>query len=374
MPDPSLPLSWRPDWAPDWAVGLALIAAALALALLAHQLIVRAVGRGLRKSDQFTRSLVVRTRSPGRFALMVAALGWASDVAPISERQAELLQHVLLVAFIVMIGWGLLVAVDIASALYMRRYRIDVADNLQARKHLTQVRVLRRAAGILVILLTAGIALMTIPGVKQVGVSLLAAGGAAGIIVGLSLQPILSNVMAGLQIALTQPIRIEDAVVINGEFGNVEEINSTYVVVRLWDLRRMVVPLKYFLEQPFQNWTRESADLLGTVLLYTDYGVPVDEVRRRFEEVVRASKLWDGKVCAVQVTDARERSLEVRGLVSARNSGELFDLRCEVREKMVAWLQAEHPEALPRDRMELRPDPTAQPPADVADHGAQRVQ
>jgi small-conductance mechanosensitive channel len=342
-----------PAWLPDWVLGLMLIAAALVAALFAHQLLVRAVGRGLRRRDAFTRSLVVRTRGPSRFALVIAALSWAARAAPVPPQSEDLIQRGLAIAFIVLCGWIVMTAIDIGSALYMRRFRTDAADNLQARKLLTQTRILRRSVNVVVLIVTVACVLMAIPGVKQVGVSLLAAGGAAGIIVGLALQPVLSNMLVGLQLAVTQPIRIDDAVVVQGEFGHVEEIKSTYVVIRLWDLRRMVVPLKYFLDQPFQNWTRESAEVIGTVMLYLDYSVPVAEVRARFEAFVKASPLWDGKTCAVQVTDARERSVEVRGLLSARNAGQLFDLRCEVREKMITWLQAEYPQVLPRERMEL---------------------
>lgn len=341
-------------WAPPWVFSLVVIAAALTLALGFYGVVVRMIRRRLgRKGQTFWRPFLIRSREPGRLALIILALSWAVHVAPLPGRQAALVQHGLLIAFIGLVGWTVLMAVDIGSALYMRRYRVDVSDNLLARKHLTQVRILRRAVGVLVVLLTIAGALMTVPGVRQLGVSLLAAGGAAGIIVGLALQPVLSNLMAGIQIALTQPIRIDDAVLIDGEFGNVEEINSTYVVVRLWDLRRLVVPLKFFLDQPFQNWTKESSELLGTVLLYVDYSVEVEPLRRKFEAIVKASPLWDGKVAKVQVTDARERTMEVRCLVSARNSGELFDLRVEVREKMIGYLQSEAPDALPRDRIEV---------------------
>lgn len=353
-------------WAPPWALGLALIVVVLALALGLHTLIVRAVARGVRRRSDFTRSLIVRTRGPSRLALLTFALAWIVQVAPLAPRATRLIQHGLLVAFIILVGWAVLTALDIASALYMRRFRADAADNLIARKHLTQVRILRRAATVLVVLLTAGLALMTIPGVRQVGVSLLAAGGAAGIIVGLALQPILSNMMAGIQIALTQPIRIDDAVMVNGEFGRVEEINSTYVVLRLWDLRRMIVPLKYFLEQPFQNWTRESSNLVGAVMLYVDYSVPVEPMRKRLLEILEASPLWDRETSAVHVTDARERTMEVRFLVSARNSGDLFDLRAHVREQMIAYLREEMPEALPpRDRVEVVPGEDFAPTPDT---------
>ncbi|WP_309090036.1 mechanosensitive ion channel domain-containing protein [Phenylobacterium sp.] len=343
------------SWAPPWIVGLVLVGLALTVALGLHDLLVKAVGRSIRRRSDFTRSLVVRTRGPSRLALVIFALGWVAQIAPLSPRDTRFIQHALLVGFVVLVGWMVQTALDIGSALYMRRYRTDVSDNLLARKHLTQIRILRRALKILVIILTAGVALMTIPAVRQVGVSLLAAGGAAGIIVGLALQPVLSNLIAGLQIALTQPIRIDDAVLIEGEFGNVEEITGTYVVVRLWDLRRLVVPLKYFLDQPFQNWTKESSQLLGSVMLYVDYSVPVAAVRAKFDEVVRASPLWDGQVANLQVTDARERTMELRCLMSARNSGELADLRSYVREQMITFLQTEMPEGLPRDRIEVFP-------------------
>lgn len=361
-------------WAPPWTLSVATAAVALVVVQLLYNLIVRAVRRGLSRRDAFWRSLVVRTRGPGRLALILVALSWSVNAAPFPPAQASMIQHGLLIAFIVLVGWVVLTGVDIAAALYVRRFRVDEADNLLARKHLTQVRILRRAVAMLIVLITAAMALMTIPAVRQVGVSLLAAGGAAGIIVGLALQPVLSNLIAGVQIALTQPIRLDDAVLINGEFGRVEEINATYVVVRLWDLRRMVVPLKFFLDQPFQNWTRQSANLLGTVMLYLDYRAPIDRIRQKFEELVHGSKNWDGQVCAVQVTDARERVIEVRGLLSAVDSGKTFDLRCEVREKLIAWLQEEIPEALPRDRQENITLPAAGASVAGPRPGEQRVQ
>ncbi len=343
----------RLGWLPPWAVGLLLTALALAAALGLHELLVRGVRRGLRRRSDFTRSLVVRTRGPSRLALLIAALAWAVQIAPVGVRETRFIQHGLLIAFIVLVGWMTLTALDIGAALYMRRFRVDVDDNLLARKHLTQVRILRQAVAILVIVLTAAFALMTIPAVRQVGVSLLAAGGAAGIIVGFALQPLLSNIMAGVQIALTQPIRIDDALVVEGEWGIVEEITSAYVVVRIWDKRRLILPLKYFLEKPFQNWTRTTADLIGVVLLYLDYSTPLEPLRARLKEIVEASPLWDRETVVLQVTDARERTMEVRCLVGAHNAGAAFDLRCEVREKLIAFLNAEYPHALPRDRIEV---------------------
>ena len=188
---------------------------------------------------------------------------------------------------------------------------------------------------------------------RQYGVSLFASAGAAGLVVGLSARPLLSNLIAGIQLALTQPIRIEDAVVVEGEWGWIETITSTYVVIRIWDLRRLIVPLTYFIEKPFQNWTHQSADLLGSVMLNVDYTVPVDRVREKLKEIVTGNPLWDGKVQVVQVTDTPNNMVQLRALVSARNSGQAWDLRCEVREKLIAFLQAEYPHALPRQRAEL---------------------
>lgn len=337
-------------------LSVAVAAIALLLAQLLYGGVVRGLRRMLSEKNTFWRSLLMRTRGPGRLALIIFALSWSANAAPFPPRQTASIQHGLLIAFIVLVGWVVLTAIDIGAALYMRRFRMDETDNLLARKHLTQVRILRRALSTMVIVLTAAMALMTIPAVRQLGVSLLAAGGAAGIIVGLALQPVLSNLIAGVQIALTQPIRIDDGVYIQNEYGRVEEINATYVVVRLWDERRMIVPLKYFLDQPFQNWTRESAERLGGVTFLVDYRLPVAPIRTKFEEVVRASTLWDRQTAKLQVTDLRENVVELRGLVSAATPDALFDLRCEVREKVLDWLRAEFPDAMHRLGVEFSPE------------------
>ena len=372
MPSVSRILSFLPAWIPDWAVGLGLIAAALGAALLVHGWLVHALARSMSRRSDFTRSLLLRTRAPGRFALLVAALSWSLKVAPVDPRVEGVLQHVLLVAGIVLAGWALMTALDIATAVYLRRHRTDTADNLHARKMLTQARILRRSLNVLVLVITTALALMTIPGVKQIGVSLLAAGGAAGLIVGLALQPVLSNIMAGIQIAFTQPIRIGDAVVVQNEFGHVEEIKSTYVVIRLADLRRLVVPLRYFLEQPFQNWTRDTSNLIAEVLMVLDQRVPMDRLRATVETIARASAHWDGEVVKVLLNDVREKGMEVRVRVGARDATQAAELKAEIREKVLDWLRAEMPETLPRSGVEVTDVPTAaaSPPAQAD----QRVQ
>jgi small-conductance mechanosensitive channel len=273
-------------------------------------------------------------------------------VAPLSFAQAELIRQGLVVAFIIVLGWSAMTILHIGVTIYTRRFTQGAADSVAARKMMTQIRILERAGGLLIVIVTAAAALMTFPDVRQYGVSLLASAGAAGLIVGLALQPVLGNLFAGIQLAITQPIRIEDSIVVEGEWGWVEEITSTYVVVRIWDWRRLVLPLKYFIERPFQNWTRDGASIIGNVMLHVDYTAPVPLLRKKAEELVRQSKLWDGQVVNLQVVEAFNDTMQLRLLMSAANAGQAFDLRCEIREKMIAYLQQEYPSALPRRRNE----------------------
>jgi small-conductance mechanosensitive channel len=249
--------------------------------------------------------------------------------------------------------------------LYLERFTRD-ADNLYTRKHLTQARVLARAIDTIIIVATVGAALMTFDSVRHYGVSLFASAGVAGLVAGLAARPLLSNLFAGIQIAVAQPIRIDDSVQVENEVGSVEEITSTYVVVRLWDLRRLIVPLTYFIEKPFQNWSRESARRIGAMSLHVDYTAPVERIRAKADEIVQASPLWDGQDLKLHVTDAHERTIEVRVIASARTSGDAFELACELREKLIAFLQNEIPSALPRVRQQALSGP---PPASGPDRG-----
>jgi small-conductance mechanosensitive channel len=303
--------------------------------------------RGL---GEFGRKLRLRAAGPTRLGLLVVALASALEIAPAVGPFGDLIGWALRLAFVVFVGWSLVVVVDTAADLYMRRVPVESEDAVLARKHLTQVRLLRRLAVVVIGFVTFAAMLMTIPAVRQYGVSLFASAGVAGLVVGLAARPVLSNLIAGLQIAVAQPIRLEDAVSLEGEFGFVEEITTSFVVVRLWDQRRLVVPLTYFIEKPFQNWTRESASLTGTVFLYVDYTAPVQALRETFMELLRASPLWDGKTAVLQVTEATGDALQLRALVSARSPADTWNLRCEIREKLIAWLQETHPEALPKAR------------------------
>ncbi|WP_426315092.1 mechanosensitive ion channel family protein [Methylobacterium fujisawaense] len=337
---------------PWWAESLILIVACCAVVMPLHGVVYRAMKRAVAGKSLFWRSLVSRTRGPSRLGLIVVAISLASTTVHLSWEVRIALNQILLVAFVTLTGWCCATALHIATVIYLRRFKLDAEDNLLARKHFTQMRILERAGVTLVALITLSVALMTFEPVRQYGVSLLASAGAAGLVLGLAMQPVLSSLVAGIQIAITQPIRIEDAIIVENEWGWVEEITATYVVVRLWDWRRLVLPLTYFIQKPFQNWTRDGASLIGSVFVYVDHRAPVAAMREKLAEIARATPLWDGKVVNLQVSDAKESTIEIRMLVSARNAPQAWDLRCVVREAMITWLQAEHPEALPRHRTE----------------------
>lgn len=231
----------------------------------------------------------------------------------------------------------------------------------RARKVETQTRFLVRGLNILIVIIGLGAALMTFHPVQRLGASLLASAGLGGIILGFAARPVLGNLLAGMQIALTQPFRIDDVLHVQGEWCWVEEVTSTYVVLRVWDLRRLVVPLQWFIEHPFQNWSRNTADMMGTVFLWVDYAMPIEPLRGEFSRLLRQSFQWDGKTETVQVTDASERALQVRFLMSGRDSSQVWDLRCAVREGLVLFVQNNYPECLPRLRAQLKED---NPPAE----------
>lgn len=338
---------------PDWALSVAVLAFVALAAWWLHALVYRLAVRLTRDQSLFRRSVVTRTRGPTRFAFIMIALAFAAAMVPVPAREAVMIRQLMVCGLILLVGWAGLITLRIWTTLHLRRFKLDSEDNLLARKHVTQFRILKRVGEIIIVVVTVAAALMTFESVRQFGVGLLASAGAAGIVVGLALQPILKNLIAGVQLAITQPIRIDDALLVENEWGNVEEITSTYVVLRIWDWRRLIVPLSYFIETPFQNWTREGAALIGTVFLYVDFTVPVDKLRTELEAVLRRSALWDGNVVCLQVTDFKEHTMEIRMLMSARDSPRVFDLRCEVREAMIAYVQKTYPHALPRLRADL---------------------
>jgi len=342
------------SWIPSWFVGLGLVVGAILLALFAYRVAVWLLNRAFGTRLPLLSVFIDRTAGPAQLAVCLAAVALVLPLAPLDDTIRTPLMRLFVVAFIALIGWISIRIVDMSAARYLQNFR-DVTENFVARKHVTQVRVFKRVTETIIVVITVSTALMTFDSVRQYGVSLFASAGAAGIIVGLAARPLLSNLIAGVQIAITQPIRIEDAVIIENEWGWVEDIASTYVVIRLWDWRRMVVPLSYFIEKPFQNWTRDTASLIGVIALHVDYRADVPRIRRWLEEAVKQSKLWDGAVVNLQVIDADSRTIELRALVSARNAPQSWDLRCEMREKLIAFIRDEMPEALPRERAILIP-------------------
>jgi small-conductance mechanosensitive channel len=285
-----------------------------------------------------------------RRALPLLALILGAPALSVSPALAEVVQNATSLLLIAVVAFILFQIVDAAAALLLRQHRLDVSDNLQARSIHTQVVVLKKVAVTTIGIFTLASMLMVFDSVRQFGASILASAGIAGIVIGFAAQRSIATLLAGFQIALTQPIRVDDVVIVENEWGRIEDITLTYVVVRVWDLRRLIVPITYFIEQPFQNWTRASADILGTVFLYVDYTVPVDALRTELTRILEGSRNWDRKVNVLAVTDAKEHTLELRALASATDASRAWDLRCEIREQLIKFIQQRYPESLPRVR------------------------
>lgn len=342
----------------DWTATLSpwlnpLIAALVGVvaALVAHRIGRVLLYRVVRFSTLLTQ-VVKRCDRPLQLALPLLALQAVWQGAPDALRGIANVRHVNGLLLIAALTWLAIGAVRGAAAGIIELHPANVADNLQARRIHTQTRVISRT--ICGALLVAGLAfiLMTFPGARQLGASLLASAGVAGLVAGIAAKSVFSNLIAGLQIALSQPLRIDDVLIVQGEWGRVEEITGSYVVMRLWDQRRLIVPLQWFIENPFENWTRTSAELLGTVMLWVDYTLPVEPLRAEARRLCEASPQWDQRVCSVQVVETTERAMQLRVLVSAASSGDAWDLRCHLREKLIEFIAREHPLALPRVRTE----------------------
>lgn len=338
-------------WMPNWLLGPFLFLVIVGMGLVLQSVAVGLLTRVLAAHQKFgLPDLFARVRGALRFAIALFAATVAFPVIPMAAATSDMLHSLLIAATIVLGGWITVIGANTLADHYIRQLRVDVADNLHARKAVTQMRILKRAADTLLILLTIAFALMSFPSVRQFGVSLFASAGVAGLVMGLAARPLLENLFAGVQLALTQPIRIDDVLVVQGQWGWVEEITSTYVVMRLWDLRRLVLPLSYFLQNPFENWTRTSSTIIGSITFHLDYTAPVDAIRAGVMDIVHGSALWDGNVVNLQVTDATDTTIELRVLVTAVDSPTVWDLRCEVREKVLAFIRTDHPSALPRWR------------------------
>ena len=336
-------------WIPTGCVGLALIAGAVMIALSLYRLAVWLLKRAFGTRLPLIGVFIDRTAGPARLAVCLAAIALVLPLAPLDDAIRTPLMRMFVVAFIALIGWISIRLVDMSAARYLQNFR-DVTENFIARKHVTQVRVFKRVIDTIVVIITVSTALMTFDSVRQYGVSLFASAGAAGLVVGLAARPLLSNLIAGVQIAITQPIRLDDVVSIEGDWGRIEEITGTYVVVRIWDERRLVVPLNWFIENPFQNWTRTSAQLIGTGYVWLDYRVPLEPLRDEVKRLCKAAPQWDGRVCVLQVTDANEHAIQLRILASSADSSSNWDLRCFVREGIITFVQQRYPQSLPRLR------------------------
>lgn len=299
------------------------------------------------------RILFSATINPRRFLVPSLCVLFIYPMLRLPKRAFDIFSYALNLWLIACTGWLLIRVAHAIREIILANYDIEAKDNLQARRIYTQTRVIENIITAVIVLFTVSFMLMSYPAVRQIGVSILASAGIAGVVLGFAAQKTLGNFIAGIQLAFTQPIRLDDVVIVEGEWGWIEEITLTYVVVRIWDLRRLVVPISYFIEKPFQNWTRISADILGSVFIYADYTVPVKPIREELTRILKLSPYWDKKVDVLQVTNATEHTVELRALMSAADSPTAWNLRCEVREKLLEFLQQKFPQCLPRVRLDL---------------------
>jgi small-conductance mechanosensitive channel len=345
-------------WLDAWLAPAVAALIAIVAALIVHR-VGRAIVFRLVRASELGRAVAEHCDRPAQFALMIVPLSGIFHGAPDELVLIDQVRRVSSLLVVAGFTWLAIGAVRGFAEGIIRLNPLEVADNLKARRIRTQTRLLARAT--IVVLLVAGAAfmLMTIPGARQVGASLLASAGIAGLVAGIAARSVFGNLIAGIQIALTQPIRVDDVLIVEGEWGRVEQITGAYVVLRILDDRRLIIPLQWFIENPFQNWTRTSAEIIGTVFLWVDYTMPLDPLRAEARRVCEASPHWDGRLCLLQVTDANERAVQLRLLVSAASSGAAWDLRCEVREALIGFVQREYPGSLPQLRAQVEPKPNA---------------
>jgi small-conductance mechanosensitive channel len=340
-----------------WFFAIFIFCSAIVLTNVAHYILFRILRR--KEGGRLGWGLQQYLAKPARTIFFLTCLIAVLPLVPgIPDDTEALIHQGFVMAMVVVLGWFAVGCIYVLQSLLLRRYDLTAENNIQARRVHTQFQLFRRMLITFVVIIDIGVLLWTFndPRIWHYGSGLLASAGIASIILATAAKSTVANFLAGLQIAITEPIRIDDVVVIQGEWGRIEEINSAYVVVKIWDLRRLIVPLSYFIENSFQNWTREASDIMGTSFLYVDYSVPVEELRQQLSAVVSASPLWDKRVCGLQVTNLTDRAMELRCLVSSRNSSENFDLRCLVREQMIAWIQQNYPTAFPTTRFAARPE------------------
>ncbi|MBX3610943.1 MAG: mechanosensitive ion channel [Hydrogenophaga sp.] len=346
-------------WLPTLGSMLLAVAVAMAIFFVGQRLVRRAT-----RDSPIGASVAAAIRAPAEWGLPLLAINLTLQGAPDDALWHAGLLRLSTLLVIGCLTWLASNAVCGVASGVIDANPTSVADNLQARRIQTQTRVLARTLQGLVVLIGVSLMLMTFPHVRQLGTSLLASAGLVGLVAGFAARPVLGNLIAGLQIGLSQPIRLDDVVIVENEWGVIEEITGTYVVVRIWDQRRLIVPLQYWVEKPFQNWTRSTAELIGTVFLWVDYRMPLAPLREELQRICAASEHWDKRFSLLQVTEAGPSAMQLRCLVTSASAPAGWDLRCEVREQLLAFMQREYPQYLPRQRAELLPG--AQSPIDQA--------
>ena len=339
---------------PVWLSDLLIVVTAIAVMFVAHLILSGIAKRIARHSDGPGAGILLSyARQPVRWIMVALALAFVRQLLHLDDHYDAVWEQVAGLLIPALIGWFAIALIRAGHRLLEVRTDISAADNLRARQKRTRGAILSRIAILVVGFITVSLMLLSIPSVRDVGVTLMASAGLAALAVGAAAQPALKNIIAGIQMAFTEPIRLDDVVIIDGEWGRIEEIRLTYVVVAIWDERRLVVPVSKFLDDSFQNWTRKTSKLLGSAFFYVDPTADVARLRAKFEEIVTADPHWDGRVQVMQVTDIKPEAMEVRVLASAKDAGTAFDLRCAIREAMMAFIRDEMPEALPRGRHEI---------------------
>ena len=340
---------------PTWTWDVASVVLAILAALIIHRIAIALASRTARRSvSPLDDILVRRLGGPSRWLLIGIALVMVEPSLHLTQGAAHAWTRVAGLALPALFGWTVIAVLGVSLDLVLARADVTVENNLDARRRRTRAAILNRVATFIILLITFCLMLMSIPAIRSIGVTLIASAGLAGLAVGAAAQPALKNLIAGVQMAFTEPIRIDDVVIVDNEWGRIEDIHLTFVSIRLWDERRLIVPVSKFLEESFQNWTRDSAQLLGSIFWYLDPAADIPRLREKLGEVVRANGRWDGRFFNLQVTDSKaDGSIEVRALVTAKDSSTAFDLRCDVREAMLAFIRAEMPEAIMRRRGEV---------------------
>ncbi len=337
----------------NWQSAVIISGLIIIVSIIVHSVVFKVLGKINKEDKLLVENISKKFKVPAFVLLVTLALNIiVYSYAPENVLTRDI-KHVLQLLIIFGVAWLLIRSIKLSKGIILRNYDIGEKDNLKARRIYTEFTIIERILIFAIILIALAVALMTFGSIRKIGVSIFASAGVAGIILGFAAQKMIGTVLAGLQIAITQPARLEDVVIVEGEWGWVEEITLTYVVIRIWDKRRLIVPTTYFIEKPFQNWTRVSADILGTVFIYTDYTVPFNAIREELTRILNSDKNWDKKVNVVQVTNATEKTVEIRALMSAADSPSAWDLRVNVREKLISFLQKNYPDCLPKTRLML---------------------